>query len=647
MCIPLSSLFCHCPYTHCCPVYSPRISFIIHVTCHVASKGWGMTAVEPYRRFVSIELPFCLPVTVETNTDGTHSSCATATADRRTVEAFVPPSFLRPCIDDITPTAREKAERQEGGNDTAGKGEPKEMLGIATTTEYCTGEIFSGWRSLDFDADLESRLEGTADGNRSKLTTTANEEGEAERERIRRESFPSITPQLLLQGFFRNDLLVEVKRTRRVKRLRNVETGRVVKETYVDGGTDHKQTGVTVLGVVSREVDIVKPADFCFSPFTSENIESFPELCSGNIFPPGHFIGEKSPFEVALVYDSHSGKRDMDRLDNTATSFNCDEAPLWEFEGVPTLTMAAGDPNIPPPPSQAQMDILRRLNEGFDEQGCIEVRAVKALLEERPVWVTKDLIDAIFETGVCPRTHINKKAVACLTYIIKNGPFNRMRIRMGFNPYANPSSACLQRIAVKICRRSELGTCLRDISRVPYINEVLQEILDSKSHKRGSEEDSGVFKRPSSLPYRPRGTLFERLARAIGLGQLYVALQLIDVSDDAFLQELLSTVSADAEIPLEDRTWRCGWIGSGCYQRAINHIISTFTTFIREEVEPVLQRRRSGQENDQVGESAGERSPYASSTSSVSPESYGDDDNEDSLESVSPVDDLSQHPDDG
>nr|CCC93325.1 unnamed protein product [Trypanosoma congolense IL3000] len=595
-----------------------------------------MAIIGPHRRFVAVELPFLLPTTV-TNVISSHPPSQYDTLqeeDRRMIERFVPPAFLSSCMDDTTPQGGEKVVQQEG---LLTNTESKEKLGIAVESEYKTGEVFSGWRPLDFDEGLEAedtQVNDTGTGRR--LATLLGDEQNAERERIRRESFPTFVPQILLQGFYRNDLLLEVRKRRRVKRVRENATGRVVEETLLSDGNECGEAQGTVIGVISRDVSIVRPADFCFSPFTSENVSSMPDLCSGNIFPPVHFLSEKALIEVTPgagppAMSSTSGA--VDQADDDL--FTDTTAPLWEYEGIPTLAVMADDPNIPPLMSPLQEETLRRLNTGCGAEGCVEVQKVRMLLDERPVWTAKDLLDAIFQSGLCPRTHYNKKAVACLTYIIKNGPFNRMRIRLGFNPYACHTSAALQRIALKISRRSELGTLLRDISRVPHIGEVLRGILRTKAEQRNSEQ---ATTRSQSLPYIPRGTLAERIAKGIEDGQLYLAFQVIDVSDSTVFRDLLAAVKPDAVVPLQNRSLYCGWFSSGSYQRAVNYVLGAMVSFIRDEVEPALLRvKGTGEVKPEEEEQAGGPSPCASSASTSRSASYGNGDDADPLESTSSV----------
>ncbi|RNF02464.1 hypothetical protein TraAM80_06371 [Trypanosoma rangeli] len=553
-----------------------------------------MSGVAPHRRFVSVELPFCLPVTT-TRSPSSHGG-GLREEDRRMVEAFVPPSFLRPALDEVSPSVGEGAAEDQAETPTqgveSGKKLHKHIAGIALASEYCTGEVFSGWRPLDFEAEAENPQQH---GSNKGLLQNTCEEGKWEREKMLRESFPSFAPQVLLQGFYRNDVLVEVTRTRCVKRLRDPFSGRVVREMVLpEEGDSHREPKAKVVGVVSREVDLVRPADFCFGPFSKEALAAAPALCSGTLFPPAHFVAEKTPFEVECEFGGHFKRQLSKPPGGDATSEEKEDGPLeWEFEAMPTLSVMANDPNIPPPMLPAQRDLLQRLNGGDAENECVEVRTMKQLLDERPVWITQELLDAVLQSGVCPRRHINKKAMSCLTYVIKNGPFNRLRVRLGFDPYANHATASLQRIAVKINRRSELGTLLRDISRVPHIADVMREIEKKRTEDAQTKED-GDTSRLDCLPCRPRGSFFAKLSEVIKEGRLYLAFQLVDLSDDMFLRELLLRLPAAIGMPLEQRTGRNGWIGEAGYQRASLHIAEALADLIKSEVAPALEGWRSG-----------------------------------------------------
>ncbi|KAH9597558.1 Transcription factor IIIC subunit 5 [Trypanosoma melophagium] len=567
-----------------------------------------MANIPPYRCFVSVELPFCLPVT--SSSSSTYSSRGEMRdSDRRMVEAFVPPSFLRPCLDEVHSTEKKEnknMEQDQGqfehlveNTETGKKQHERNSMKISMVSEYCPNEVFSGWRPLDFDVDSnKSKIVDTTHNITSNvfgknLTKTIDEEGKRDREEILRESFPSFVPQILMQGFYRNDLLVEVKRTRRMKRLRDPTTGRILEELYLPSDdVRHQQPKPTVVGVVSREVDLVRPADFCFAPFSKDQAISNPAFCSTNFFPPSHFISEKTPFEVECEFNGPFTTKKSALRAGVKCGEETEMPPQREFEAMPTLSVMANDPQIPPPMLAAQRDLLSRLNGGEGEEDCVEVKTVKGLLEERPVWIAQELLDAVLQSGICPRKHINKKVVSCLTYVIKNGPFNRLRVRIGFDPYASRKTASLQRIAVKIARRSELGTLIRDISRAPKINEVMQELLKNKMNKtrelleaENTENDSSV------LLYRPRGSFYERLANLVTGGRLFVALQIADLVEDTVFKNILATVpAAPAPMPIEKRSERTGWIGENGYHRAAAQIMEALSTFIQEEVAPALEK---------------------------------------------------------
>ncbi|KAF8304401.1 hypothetical protein TcG_07045 [Trypanosoma cruzi] len=582
-----------------------------------------MSSVAPHRRFVSVELPFCLPVTTRRSpiSDGN----GLKEEERRMVEAFVPPSFLRPTLDEVFPsfgegTGKETAETPTGSV-AIGKKQFKHRAAIASASEYYTGEVFSGWRPLDFESEADNMQ---AKDSKQILLGLTGEEGKCEREKMLRESFPSFTPQVLLQGFYRNDVLVEVTRTRRVKRLRDPVSGRVVKEIFLQEDEGSSQSKATVVGVVSREVDLVRPADFCFGPFSKDVLAAAPALCSGNLFPPAHFVAEKNPFEVECDFGGHFQLEVSKPPGGDVTRDDKEEGPLeWDFEVMPTLSVMATDSSIPPPMLPAQKDLLRRLNGGDAEKECVEVRTTKKLLEERPVWIAQELLDAVLQSGICPRRHINKKAMSCLTYLIKNGPFSRLRIRIGFDPYASHKTASLQRIVLKINRRSELGTLLRDISRVPHIADVLREI--EKKHAQATENADA--KLLNVLPCPSRGSFIAKLCELIQDGRLYVAIQIVDLSDDAFLRDLLLRVPPAIDMPLEQRNCRNGWIGEAGYHRVAAYITESLYNLIKNEVTPALESRERSEGHTRLTERR--RSESSSTPSQCESNTDNDEEEED------------------
>lgn len=461
--------------------------------------------------------------------------------------------------------------------------------------------------------------------------------------------FPSSTPQILLNGYYRNDLLVRVRQRYRVRQIRNRTTGEILREEEIesDGDQMKKDENVflsserdvdrrplpstrsqpprletTVLGVVSREVELARPADFAFSLFTKAEKEQAPFSCHGDVFPPSHFLSPRGPFELkyemglqvntAVLAAEHwaksacslsqgigsastTGEKDKDddlsgpssssepggaltRRRNKSLDSSEDPSDLLY---IPLLTVHpdTDDTGIPPPPLPQQVEFLRRVGSspsGLAPEDPEEVKAVATLLQARPIWAIKELQEAALQTGVCPRGHFNKRVIHSLTYVIPVGAFNRLRIRLGFNPYSNPLNVLYQRIAVRLHRRSAVGMLLRDISRSEKIEQVIHELrhrkddpiplpwtiknqpailTSSNDHMhtrqnltvgaRGTAENSQVH--PSSrseeevLDVRgvPRCSLREHFCRTILRGQLSIYFQLIDCIESHAHQRLV------------------------------------------------------------------------------------------------------------
>lgn len=374
--------------------------------------------------------------------------------------------------------------------------------------------------------------------------------------------FPSSIPQLLLNGYYRNDLLLKVRHRTRVRRFRSRKTGLIIREEEIESdensnestpigwhegevrhslpdpsiGGNHSDGSspirrmlrfeTSVLGVVSREVELARPADFAFSLYTNEEKNRASLCCNGDLFPPPHFLSAKAPFELkyemglqvntavltAEQLEKHSrgrsqrlsgdGATDDDDDDvsppllssgpesthpsntNDLSTSNVDAPDLFY---IPLLTVNPDveEGGIPPLPLPQQEEFLRRVGSsptGLTPKDPEEVRVVARLLAARPIWAIKDLQEAALHSGVCPRGHFTKRIIHALTYVIPIGAYNRLRIRLGFNPYAAPMNVLYQRVAVRLHRRSAAGMLLRDISRSDKVEQVIHAIRHRKDN---------------------------------------------------------------------------------------------------------------------------------------------------------------------
>ncbi|KAK7194901.1 RNA polymerase III transcription factor (TF)IIIC subunit [Novymonas esmeraldas] len=606
-----------------------------------ALAGAERRAVPPFRSYVSVELPFAVTPTVTT-------SASPETADaalRRAIEAFVPASFLVPSLHSAAPqqlTAtrgdgpphdsdmdeedEEEEESDDGdapsrsgsssssSNGGGGEGAPLRPSSVQDATNgtakaaqrdggdrqpaprlhtrhhrrYCAMPIFSGWRGTDWgDGDGEEDDHAADDNDNDNDNDGHAAAMQRMRRRRRREVFASTEPQLLVNGYYRNDLLVQVRQRRCIRRYRDPVTNAVLREEDVDGDDDDDGAllRAEVVGVVSREVELARPADFTFALFTAEQLAAEPSHCGADVFPPQHFISARAPFEVRYEpgRDANTAVADVAGGGGEASS-----AAQYDMGTLPTISVAAEESTELPRRQPAHEDFLRQLGSSLDgslETDPREVQTMVRLLAARPSWVVQDLQDAMLQSGLCPRAHRNKQVMQCFTYLIRNGPFNRLRLRLGYDPYASPRSAVYERMAVRLLRRSDVGVRLRDVSRSPHIESVLRLLLERDKARRAEYK---------ALPgHACRLTLLEVQCRTIRRGQLYVPFQLADVSDDAVMAGLVDAAVATTEAAAMEvgrRGERRGWLSEAAYSQATAHYAEALATLLEREVEPLLHK---------------------------------------------------------
>ncbi|CAG9573488.1 conserved hypothetical protein [Leishmania major strain Friedlin] len=689
-----------------------------------AAAGREKHAIPAFRSYISVELPFAVTPTVTTSSamlDGAdHPSTSAHAGERREVEAFLPASFVVPCLHRAMPqqtTARgdagathDSAEEPEGGDDEGDDDVPSSSSGgdsgesasrafpptVAKRTavqavhgvagqrtelhlltrhhhHYCTVPIFSGWRSTNWGTGSDEEDEGDrASDSGVGRDGCADAEDAAEgahlpaQKRRRREVFASMEPQLLVNGYYRNDLLLRMRQRRRIRRYRDPVTNAVLREEEVDsaeegqGGSAHgdkdargtaRTSGLSaeVVGVVSREMELARPADFTFALFTPEQLQAAPSLCGADVFPPQHFLGARAPFEVryepgrdpntAVATVSATAAPRDDRL---AVDANGDSAVAqYDFATLPTISISAEESTVLPTRQAAHNSFLHSMGSSLDgglDTDPPEVQMMVRLLAVRPSWVVQDLQDAMLQSGLCPRAYRNKQVMQCFTYLIRNGPFNRLRLRLGYDPYASASSVVYERITVRLLRRSDVGVRLRDVSRSPHIESVLRLLLERDRERRVEYK---------SLPaHACRQTLLEMQCRNIRRGQLYIPFQLADVMDDPYMADVARCVEpATAPMELARCGQRRGWLSEAAYSRAMAHYSEALAALLEEEVEPLLRKLQG--EEDAEGNATNADKAAESSTSSLRDEELEDDEDEDdsAMFSVS-AGDLSEAADD-
>ncbi|KAG5505761.1 hypothetical protein JKF63_05097 [Porcisia hertigi] len=624
--------------------------------------------VPPFRSYISVELPFAVTPTVTTSPvtldSADHRRSSAHVNEQREIKAFLPASFAVPCLHRATPQqmlahgdeggphgnteepdAEEESEDEvpssssDGGSESdesalrtspstatmrtavqAARSEGKQRPGLRLLTRhhrhYCTVPIFRGWRSTNWGSgDSEEDEQDSA----TDPATGANEVAHLKaQKRRRREVFASTEPQLLINGYYRNDLLLQVRQRRLIRRYRDPVTNALLREDAesvedergeptteeADARDTAKACGLSaeVVGVVSREMELARPADFTFALFTPEQLRAAPSLCGADMFPPQHFLSSRAPFEVryepgrdpntAVAVPSAPGD---DRL---AVDVKSDSAATqYDFATLPTISISAEESGVLPTRQAAHENFLRSMGSSLDgnlDTDPREVQMMVRLLAERPSWVVQDLQDAMLQSGLCPRAYRNKQVMQCFTYLIRNGPYNRLRLRLGYDPYASTSSVVYERITVRLLRRSDIGVRLRDVSRSPHIESVLQLLLERDKARRVEYK---------SLPgHARRMTLLEMQCRTIRRGQLYVPFQLIDVMDDPYMADAVRGVVPSAEpMRLEQRGQRRGWLSEAAYSRATAHYTESLATLLEREVEPRL-RELQGEESTEIGE---------------------------------------------
>jgi hypothetical protein len=564
--------------------------------------------------------------------------------------------------------------------------------------DYCTDPIFTVWRSTSWEAEgqpsmseKETQQDGTRGGTSPQHrmansaawcgSTTSSAPSETKRRRL--DVFPSIQPQVLLHGYYRNDLLVQVRRTRHIRRYRDPVTNAVLREELVESETDGNGGTLTaavkeadnlsssalpvtsvksssscsggggdvaasptlvaeVLGVVSREVELARPADFTFALFTPEQLRASPSLCGADFFPPAHLLSAKAAFEVryepgkeantSVVANDHGDAA-------AATTFS--PSAQWELGVLPTISVGpeetvAGLPSRLP----AHDDFLRSLPSSLDGSGeddPPEVRLMVRLLAERPAWIVQDLMDAMLQSGLCPRTYRNKQVMNCFTYVIRSGPFNRLRLRLDYDPYANSRSAMYERVAVRLHRRSDIGVRLRDVSRSPLTENVLRLLLERDRVRRVAYK--------TERGHEHRSTLLELQCRAIREGLLVLPYQLVDAMDDAVISDIVRHVAA-VDVPMErsQRGQRRGWLSDAAYTRAMTHFTESLVALLEQEVEPLLRKFKGDNDTAHTQKQQQQRQQTAASGSGGAAASlaqprtdmdHDDDDDDDSLSAMS------------
>lgn len=602
----------------------------------------------PHRSFLSLELPFVVKPS-RTCEDAIQNDVGQAPAslpqaspsEQRKIQSFLPPSVLHHfLLDDPTRQAGEAASVPSLAKDEppppsseTGRVSPQPLEGAAGSEKtkgfavadpqlYSSEPLWRVWRGTDWESDEDDQhtKKEAASHHRSLSAIELLDSPEKEHQGVpHRTLFPSATPQLLINGYWRNDVLLHVRRRYRVKRIRSRSTGEILSETPVVDSAETPHIETSVLGVVSRELAIERPADFSFSLFTPREHAAAPLVCSRDVFPPAHYLSDRGMFEA---------RYEMGRDVNTAVLAAEEVQQQPDGDGEPhletsrvmaqrsdldvlQLTADTSGSLLPPPQLPEQIEFLHRLGSsptGLAPNDPKEIRVIACLLQARPVWQIKDLMEAALQTGVCPRLNFNKRVIHALTYVIPVGAYNRLRIRLDYNPYAHPTGVLFQRVAVRLIRRSDAGMLLRDISRSKHIRKVIEQIRADPGNEIPDPwvlPQSIIDSPPSSaspinlldLARVPRLSLREHFCRMILRGHLINSFQLIDVMESEVYQHMVAkviethSVKMDEALSKKRREESFGWLSEATYKQVMQHFTLSLVSFIEDEVIQLLKEK--------------------------------------------------------
>lgn len=253
-----------------------------------------------------------------------------------------------------------------------------------------------------------------------------------------------------------NGALMKV-RTRTTIRRRRSATNEVLSETVL---------GVEVSSAhwcpvpITRECKPLRPLDFVYSPYSLKS--SSPIGCTksvtaeGDLYAPRCFLANRVVPSFDFGFDTQKRTQNVDARGLLVTSY------------VPGTVAQVGDP-LPPQRSQQQREFANA------HVNRPETRIIEQLLEQRPVWSTADLCSAMMRTGRCPNRNAVVTFIRCYTYTVQRGPFSTLRIAYHCDPTSDSRTyAQLQHITLRINRRSALGVAIRDTSRIPNIQALLE-----------------------------------------------------------------------------------------------------------------------------------------------------------------------------
>lgn len=404
-------------------------------------------------------------------------------------------------------------------------------------------------------------------------------------------------PRLYYSTSLANDLILEIRHERRIRRKRRRSTGEVLSEECI-GQTESRQW----IGVVSRRCELGRPGDFVFRPLDAQST-SRAVSSEGDVFAAEGYIGPRcaTSFEYNFSVGKNVTKREIQRIRQLSSDGEVLLAGVVDAQQkhrVPDVIVYSSADLSQVKPTD---EMTRFLEFARD---CPEIEVARELLSKCPVWECRELLEAMRQSARCGSKFFNIRVVKCLTYVIQNGPFQRLRVRFGFDPSKEVANALLQRVTLKIARRLPLGIAIRDAHRSPFINEVIGEILADEGSRHAGLDMAHVFETHRGVvDVRPLRGFRSICALTVAEGNLFRVVQLIDIYDDPLMKQI-----CDQPIDTFDPHER------GFYtEESIARIGAAFkegvSRLLREDILPKLSLRGQSAIGDGLESPDGEESP--------------------------------------
>ena len=209
--------------------------------------------------------------------------------------------------------------------------------------------------------------------------------------------------------------------------------------------------GYRLDSVATRNASLAIPASFCFGM-------AAPEVgLRTAAFPPASFFREQrqTVYETLCRYEDDVG-----------------DGAARHYKPPPTQNGTWPPTREAPVPSK-----MGRLHaSGWGRGTEAERQCARDFFGACPIWPIVPLLRRMAESGRCPRSHLAKVLVVSCSYIFANGPFGRLRIRLGYDPSADPLARYFQRLVVRLTSFSPIRLTIRELSSAPECAAVLAEL---------------------------------------------------------------------------------------------------------------------------------------------------------------------------